>query len=39
MYSVTSRESFKEVNLYYDQILCCKDTNDFPIVLVGYQFI
>jgi GTPase KRas protein len=35
MFSVTSYSSFQEVKLIHQQILRVKDTNHFPMVLLG----
>lgn len=35
VYSVTSRSSFHELYTFYNQILRVKDTDKFPIILVG----
>lgn len=35
VYSIISKDSFKEINYFLQQILRVKDTPSFPIVLVG----
>ncbi|KAI1027745.1 hypothetical protein LB504_011673 [Fusarium proliferatum] len=37
VYSVTSRQSFEEITTYYHEILREKDTDHFPMVIVGNQ--
>ncbi|KAI8806637.1 ras-like protein 1 [Cladochytrium replicatum] len=35
VYSITSRSSFEEIQMFYQQILRVKDRDWFPVVLVG----
>ena len=35
VYSITSRNSFEEINLFYQQILRVKDVDKFPMVVVA----
>src|ERR1700735_4970909 len=35
VYSITSRESFEEINTFHQQILRVKDKDNFPMILVG----
>ncbi len=35
VYSITSRNSFEEINLFYQQILRVKDVEKFPMVVVA----
>jgi GTPase KRas protein len=38
VYSVTSRASFEEVNIFRDQIMRVKESSSVPLVLVGNKW-
>ena len=35
VYSITSRDSFQEINAFYQQILRVKDQDNFPVIIVA----
>ena len=35
VYSIESRQSFNELEIFYQQILRMKDSESFPIIIVG----
>ncbi|KAJ7225159.1 ras family-domain-containing protein [Mycena rebaudengoi] len=35
VYSITSRDSFKEISTFHQQILCVKDQDSFPVIVVA----
>ena len=35
VYSITSRHSFEEINVFHQQILRVKDRDYFPIIIIG----
>ena len=35
VYSITSRNSFEEINTYYQQILRVKDQDNVPVIIVA----